>query len=61
MAAARYRKCGTREVWVISPTTRQAFVLSEEQQVLLEETGVLETKLVPGFSIGLGELLDRAL
>jgi Uma2 family endonuclease len=59
--AARYRKCGTREVWVISPNTRQAFVLSEQQQVLLEETGVLETKLVPGFSIGLGELLDRAL
>jgi Uma2 family endonuclease len=32
--AARYRKYGTREVWVLSPDTRNAFALSDERQVI---------------------------
>ena len=59
--ASRYRRCGTREVWVVSPDTRQAFVLSADGQAILEETGMLQTKLIPGFSISVGELIDRAL
>jgi hypothetical protein len=32
--AVRYRKGGTKEVWVLSPETRQAFVQSEERHVI---------------------------
>ena len=57
---ARYRKCGTKEVWVLSPETRQAFVQSEERQVILGDDQMFESKLIPGFAIGLAELFDRA-
>lgn len=57
--AARYRKCGTKEVWVLSPDTRQAFVQSEERQVILDEDQMFESNVLPGFSIRLGELFDR--
>ena len=58
--AARYRKCGTKEVWVLSPETRQAFVQSEERQVILSDDQMFESKLIPDFAIGLGKLFDRA-
>src|SRR5713101_5269640 len=32
--AARYRKCGTKEVWVFSPDTREAFVFSEDRKII---------------------------
>jgi Uma2 family endonuclease len=57
--AVRYRKCGTSEVWVFSPKTRQAFVQSEQRQSILGENDLFESPLIPGFSIRLGELLDR--
>jgi len=57
--AGRYRKCGSREVWVLSPETRRAFVLSEERQVVLDDDQMFESKLLPGFSIRLSELFDR--
>jgi len=57
--AGRYRKCGSREVWVLSPETRRAFVLSEERQVILDDDQMFESKLLPGFSIRLSELFDR--
>jgi Uma2 family endonuclease len=57
--AARYRKCGTKEVWVLSPETGQAFVQSEERQVILSDDRMFESKLIPEFAIGLGELFDR--
>ncbi len=59
--ASRYRRCGTREVWVIAPDTRQAFMLSADGQAFLGENGILKTELIPGFSISVGELIDRAL
>jgi Uma2 family endonuclease len=58
--AARYRSCGTSEVWVLSPKTRQAFVQSEERQAILNDDQLFESPLIPGFSIRLGELFDRA-
>jgi Uma2 family endonuclease len=57
--AARYRTCGTREVWVLAPKTRQAFVLSEERQAILNDTQPFESPQLPGFSVRLGELFDR--
>jgi Uma2 family endonuclease len=58
--AAKYRKFGTREVWVFSQDTRQAFVLSEHRQAILGENDFFESPQIPGFRIRLGELFDRA-
>ena len=58
--AARYRKCGTKEVWVLSPDTRQAFVQSEHGKAILDDDQMFESKLIPGFSIRLADLFDRA-
>ena len=58
--AQRYRQCGVREVWVLSPKTRQAFVQSEERQSILSAGQAFESPLIPGVSIRLGELFDRA-
>ncbi len=58
--AVRYRQCGTREVWVLAPKTRQSFVLSDERQSILNDQQPFESPLIPGFSIRLAELFDRA-
>ena len=58
--AARYRKCGTREVWVFAAKNRQAFVFSEDRKVILDDHDLFETSLIPGFSIRLADLFDRA-
>src|SRR5437660_4092367 len=33
--AARYRKCGTKEVWVLSQEMREAWVVSDNRQAIL--------------------------
>jgi len=58
--AARYRKCGTNEVWILSPDTRQAFVQSDEPRPILDDQQTFESKLIPGFSVRLADLFDRA-
>jgi Uma2 family endonuclease len=58
--AALYRRCGTSEVWIMAPKTRQAFVQPEGRQAFLGENDLFESPLIPGFSIRLGELFDRA-
>lgn len=58
--AARYRKCGAKEVWVLSPDTHQAFVQSEDRKSILDDDQMFESKLIPGFSIRLFDLFDRA-
>jgi Uma2 family endonuclease len=58
--ASRYRRCGTAEVWILSPKTRQAFVQSAERQSVLDEDQRFESRWIPGLSIGLRELFDRA-
>lgn len=57
--ARRYRRCGTQEVWVFSIESRVAFVLTENQHVLLDENQQFHSDLIPGLFIRLGELLDR--
>jgi Uma2 family endonuclease len=56
----RYRRSGTKEVWMLLPDTRLGFVLSEERQIGLTDDQMFESKLIPGFSIRLGELFDKA-
>jgi Uma2 family endonuclease len=56
--AARYRKCGTKEVWVLDPGTRQAIGLIEDRQVFLSDDQKFEPTQIPGFSIRLADLFD---
>jgi Uma2 family endonuclease len=57
--ARRYRNCGTKEVWIFSIALREAYVLSEKQDALLDENQCFRSDLIPGFSIRIGDLLDR--
>jgi Uma2 family endonuclease len=57
--ATRYRRCGTQEVWMISIKLRQAVRLSDQGQVILDENAVFAPQAIPGFSIRIGELLDK--
>ena len=57
--AKRYRKCGTREVWLLSLDARQAYYYSDDQNLILDENAEFRSELIPGFAIRLGELFDR--
>jgi len=57
--AVRYRRCGTEEVWVFSIENRVAFLLNENQRVLLDENQQFRSDMIPGLSIRIGDLLDR--
>jgi Uma2 family endonuclease len=57
---ARYRECGTKEVWVLDLEMRRAYVESADRLVILKDDQMFESKLIPGFSIRLGELFDQA-
>jgi Uma2 family endonuclease len=50
--ADRYRKCGTKEAWILDIDSRKAFLFSEEREAF-------ESSLIPGFSIRLGDLFDQ--
>lgn len=56
--ARRYRKCGTREVWVFDIEGREAHLFSEHQRAILDENREFQSELIPGFSIRLGKLFD---
>jgi Uma2 family endonuclease len=57
--ADRYRKCGTKEVWIIDPDSRIAFLYSDALNTILRENGIFQSSLIPGFSIRLGDLFDQ--
>jgi Uma2 family endonuclease len=57
--ADRYRKCGTKEAWIFDIDSRRAFLFSDEREVILDENGVFQSSLIPGFSIRLGDLFDQ--
>ena len=57
--ARRYRDCGTAEVWILSIEMRQAFLLSENRNLILDEHQEFRPEPIHGFSIRLGELFDR--
>jgi len=57
--AVRYRRSGTKEVWVFSIENRVAFFLNENQRVILDENQQFRSDLIPGFAIRIGDLLDR--
>ncbi len=56
--ARRYRRCGTKEVWVINIDGREAFVYRDRECVILGDDQQFQSELIPGFSIRLGDLFD---
>ncbi len=57
--AHRYRRCGTREVWIFSIDSREAYFYSVGGRAILDESGIFQSSLIPGFSIRLGDLFDQ--
>ncbi len=57
--ADRYRKCGTNEAWILDIDSRRAFVLSDTLNAILDENGIFQSSLNPGFSMRIGDLFDR--
>jgi Uma2 family endonuclease len=57
--ADRYRKCGTQEAWILDIDSRKALVFSDARNAILDENGIFESSLIPGFSIRLGDLFDQ--
>jgi Uma2 family endonuclease len=57
--AHRYRECGTKEVFILSIDSREAYVYSANGNMILGENGLFESSLIPGFSIRLGDLFNR--
>jgi Uma2 family endonuclease len=55
----RYRKCGTKEAWILDIESGRGFLFSHERDANLDETAVFESSLIPGFSIRLGDLFDQ--
>jgi Uma2 family endonuclease len=57
--AHRYRRCGTKEVWIFSIDSREAYVFSPDGRAILDEEALFQSSLIPGFSIRLGDLFDQ--
>lgn len=57
--ADRYRKCGTKEAWIIDLESRRGFLFSNERDANLDENHSFQSSLIPGFSIRLGDLFDQ--
>jgi Uma2 family endonuclease len=57
--AQRYRRCGTAEVWIFTLETRTALHYCENGNLLLGENDQFAPEQIPGFSIRIGDLLDR--
>ncbi len=57
--ADTYRKCGTKEAWILDIESRRALVFSGDRNEILSADQRFESKLIPGFSIGIGDLFDR--
>jgi Uma2 family endonuclease len=57
--ADRYRKCGTRETWILDIDSRRTFLFSDKRNAILDENDQFESSLIPGFSIRIGDLFDR--
>ena len=55
----RYLDCGTREVWIIAPESREIYVYAERGNLILKDNDVIRTDQIPGFSITVSELFQR--
>jgi Uma2 family endonuclease len=55
----RYRRHGTREVWILDTDSRRAFLFSDKGDAILNENQLFESPLIPGLSIRIVDLFDR--
>lgn len=56
----RYRRCGTDEVWIVSPDDREVFIFSTRGDRILSGDAELTTDLLPGFRISVRQLFAQA-
>jgi Uma2 family endonuclease len=54
----RYRKCGTAEVWIVSPESREIYLYSEQGNRILGADEDLTSPLFPGFQIRAGQIFE---
>ena len=55
--ALRYRKCGTKEVFIFSIQLRQVYAYSQHSTAVLDDTQEFRPEQIPGFSIRISDLL----
>jgi Uma2 family endonuclease len=56
----RYRKCGTAEVWIVSPESREVYVYCEPGDRNLRGDAELTSGVLPGFRILVKQLFETA-
>ena len=56
----RYRRCGTAEVWIVSPETREVFVFAASGDRILREGAELTSELLPDFRLPVARLFESA-
>lgn len=56
----RYRRCGTTEVWIVSPESHEVYVFSEHGDRILNQTAELTSPLLPGFRLSVKALFEEA-
>jgi Uma2 family endonuclease len=54
----RYRKCGTSEVWIVSPESREIYVYSGQGNRILGVDADLTTPLLAGFQIPVSQIFE---
>jgi Uma2 family endonuclease len=54
----RYRACGTAEVWIVLPESREVSIFAEGGDRILRGSAELSTVLIPGFRIAVDELFQ---
>jgi Uma2 family endonuclease len=52
-----YLAAGSREVWVVDPENGEITIRTKSEMRIVEATDLLETPLLPGFSVSVGTLL----
>ena len=57
----RYRQCGTAEVWIVSPESREVYLYSDRGNRILAAEDELSTELLPGFRIRVKQLFETNL
>jgi len=55
---SRYRTCGTGEVWIISPDSREVYIYSERGDRILREDAELSSELLPDFRLPVKSLFE---
>jgi Uma2 family endonuclease len=56
----RYRRCGTDEVWILAPETREMLLYSSRANRILSGDAELSSELLPGFRIQVRRLFEEA-